>query len=114
MGQSLALPAKTNGSGSGINGGELLFLALATCYCNDIFREATERGLEVEAVEVEVFGRFGGKGEPAGDIQYRVAVRADGAQEDLLDLMRYTDTVAEIHNTLRQPNSVTLVECSVV
>jgi organic hydroperoxide reductase OsmC/OhrA len=39
----LAIPAKQEGLGSGVNGGELLFLALATCYCNDLYREAKER-----------------------------------------------------------------------
>ena len=37
------------GRGSSINGGELLFLAIATCYCNDIYREATEMGIEVHS-----------------------------------------------------------------
>jgi organic hydroperoxide reductase OsmC/OhrA len=34
------IPVKENGQGSSINGGELLFLALATCFCNDLHREA--------------------------------------------------------------------------
>jgi organic hydroperoxide reductase OsmC/OhrA len=33
---SLKIPSKKDGFGSHTNGGELLFLALATCYCNDI------------------------------------------------------------------------------
>ena len=37
---SLMIPAKPDGRGSSVNGGELLFLALATCYCNDLYREA--------------------------------------------------------------------------
>jgi hypothetical protein len=39
--QPLGIPAKAEGSSSSLNEGELLFLALATCYCNDIYREAT-------------------------------------------------------------------------
>jgi organic hydroperoxide reductase OsmC/OhrA len=112
--RDLHIPAKAAGAGSAVNGGELLFLALATCYCNDLFREAAERGVEVEAVEVEVSGQFGGKGEPASGIEYRVAVKANGREEELLELMRYTDSVAEIQNTLRQPNSVVLASCKVL
>ena len=37
------IPGKAEGFGSSINGGELLFLSLATCFCNDIYREATHR-----------------------------------------------------------------------
>jgi organic hydroperoxide reductase OsmC/OhrA len=110
----MRIPAEPTGSGASVNGGELLFPALATCYCNDLFREAADRGLDVEAIEVEVYGQFGGKGEAAQNIEYRVALSANGSQEDLLDLMRYTDTVAEIHNTLRQSNSVPLVKCRVL
>jgi uncharacterized OsmC-like protein len=42
----------------------LLFLALATCYCNDIFREAAKQGLKIDGVEVKVEGEFGAEGEP--------------------------------------------------
>jgi len=38
--QSLQILPKQEGFGSRVNGGELLFLALATCYCNDLYREA--------------------------------------------------------------------------
>ncbi|WP_414637840.1 OsmC family protein [Alloacidobacterium sp.] len=65
---SLDIPAKANSRGSSVNGGELLFLALATCYCNDIYREAGKRGIEVRSVEVEVSGEFGNEGEAARDI----------------------------------------------
>ena len=41
---SLAVPPKSTGFGSGVNGGEFLFLALATCYCNDLYREAAKLG----------------------------------------------------------------------
>ncbi len=112
--QSLAIPAKAEGFGSGVNGGELLFLALATCYCNDIYREAKERGLEVESVEVEVSGRFGSKGEPAENITYRASVKAKGSEQEVLSLMRDTDSVAEIHNTLRRATPVVLTECRVI
>ena len=53
---SLQIPTKQDGFGSSANGGELLFLALATCYCNDIYREASKRGIHVQLVDVEVSG----------------------------------------------------------
>ena len=60
--QAVAIAAKAEGPGSSVNGGELLFLAMATCYCNDIYREARKRAIEVVKVEVEVSGAFGGEG----------------------------------------------------
>ena len=111
--QRLAIQAKKEGPGSAVNGGELLFLALATCYCNDIYREAKERGVQVSSVRVEVTGRFGGKGDPAEDIQYRAEITSTGSREEVLELMRYTDSVAEVHNTLRRASTVVLTDCQV-
>jgi uncharacterized OsmC-like protein len=106
--RSLEVAPKAEGFGSSVNGGEMLFLALATCYCNDIYREAKKRGIAVESVEVEVSGEFGGEGEPARNIRYRAVVTANAPQEAILELMRHTDSVAEIQNTLRKGLPVVL------
>ncbi len=110
---SLAIPPKPDGFGSSVNGGELLFLALATCYCNDLYREAKKRGLSIECVEVDVAGEFGAEGEPARNITYQAVVQSDAPEEEVLELMRHTNSVAEIQNTLRRSNEVTLTNCSV-
>ena len=107
---SLSIAPKESGLGSGTNGGELLMLALATCYCNDIYREAAKRGIHVERVEVEVDAEFGGEGEPARGVTYRAKVAARAPQEEIQLLMRETDRVAEIQNTLRAATEVTLSE----
>jgi uncharacterized OsmC-like protein len=57
-----------------LNGGELLFLALATCYCNDVYREAAKRGIQVDGVEVTVSGDFEAEGSPAQRVRYRAAI----------------------------------------
>ena len=98
---SLDIAPRASGLGSSANGGELLFLALATCYCNDIYREAGKRGIKVEDVEVEVQGDFGAEGEPAKNVTYRAKVAAQASEEAIRDLMRATDGLTEIQNTLR-------------
>jgi uncharacterized OsmC-like protein len=107
---SLPIAPKTDGLGSSVNGGELLFLALATCYCNDIYREARKRGIDVRGVEVEVEGIFGAEGEGAREIRYWANVDADAPPHEVLELMRHTDTVAEIHNTLRAGTPVVFTD----
>lgn len=104
----LEIPPKPQGFGSSVNGGELLFLALATCYCNDLYREAAKLGIAIDGVEVNVDGEFGAAGEPAKHIRYRAKVKADAPSEQVEALLRQTDKVAEIHNTLRRGIDVRL------
>jgi uncharacterized OsmC-like protein len=108
------IPSKPSGKGSSVNGGELLFLALATCYCNDIYREAEKQGIEVKEVEVEVEGEFGGPGDPARSIVYRARVTANASEEAIRALMEHTDRMAEIHNTLRGSTPVRLAQIEAV
>ena len=110
---SITIPSRSTGYGSSANGGELLFLALATCYCNDIYREAAKRNIKVERVEVEVNGDFGAEGEPAKNVTYRAKVFAPASEEEIRELMTFTDTVAEIQNTLRLGTPVVLRQIEV-
>jgi organic hydroperoxide reductase OsmC/OhrA len=106
--QSLVVDAKAGGPGSSVNGGEFLMLALATCYCNDLYREAARRGITVTAVEVEARADFDGVGLAARNVRYRAAVQSPASSADIDALLRETDAVAEVHNTLRTGVPVTL------
>ncbi len=107
--QKINIPGKAEGWGSSVNGGELLFLALATCFCNDVYREAARRKMEVSSVEVTVSGEFGGEGEAAAHIVYEAKVLSSSASRQEVDeLVRYVDRIAEIHNTLRKGVPVSL------
>jgi uncharacterized OsmC-like protein len=105
--QALPIAPKPSG-GSSVSGGELLFLALATCFCNDIYREAGKREIKVHSVEVEVQGDFEAERMPASNIVYRVNVLADASKEEIDELILYTDGIAEIQNTVRLGTAVQL------
>lgn len=111
--QRLAIPAQAGGRGSAVNGGELMCLALATCYCNDLYREAMARDAPIASVEVEVEADFAGPGEPARSVRYRVRLSGDADDAMLHDLARRADAVAEVQNTLRGGIAVQLVEATV-
>ena len=105
---------RESGLGSSANGGELLCLAMATCYCNDIYREAAKRGIEVTGIEVHAIAEFGPEGGPAQRLAYRVTVRANAAEPSIRELITHTDGVAEIQNTLRLGLPVSLESFSAV
>lgn len=106
--KSIVVQARPEG-GSAINGGELLFAAIATCFCNDVYREAKKRGIAVSSVTVEVEGEFGSEGEPARNVMYRASVVSDASATEVADLLAHTDRVAEIHNSLRMGVDVRFV-----
>lgn len=99
--QSLAVPARRNRAGSAVSGGEFLMLALATCYCNDLYREAERLGIPIDGAQVEATAEFPGVGLAATNIRYRAVVRSTASPETIAHLLRETDAVAEVHNTVR-------------
>lgn len=105
---SIEIAPQPSGFGSSANGAELLFLALATCYCNDIYREAAKREIQVERVSVDIEGELQAEGAPPGTVSYHATVAARAGESEIGDLMRHTDRVAEIHNALRTGTPVTL------
>ena len=107
--KSLPVPAREGAPGSGINGGEFLMLALATCYCNDLYREASRLGIPIDGAEVEAFAEFPGIGLAARNIAYRAKVHSPAPAQDIERLLRETDAVAEVHNTVRSGVPVQLV-----
>jgi organic hydroperoxide reductase OsmC/OhrA len=107
--QSLAVPAKGTGLGSSINGGEFLMLALATCYCNDLYREAERLRIPIDGAQVEAIAEFPGVGLAATNIRYRAVVKSSANAEAIAQLLRETDAVAEVHNTIRAGVAVELI-----
>jgi uncharacterized OsmC-like protein len=105
---TMQISTKSSGFGSSINGGELLLLSLATCFCNDIYREAGRRNITVSGVEVLVTGEFGAEGEPGSNFTYKANVISEAPPAEIEELIRYTDRIAEVHNTLRKGLSITL------
>jgi uncharacterized OsmC-like protein len=110
--KTINIPPKSSGFGSSVNGGELLLLALATCFCNDIYREAVKKNIVVTGVEVEFTGEFGADGEPGSNFCYKANVTSDAPAETIRELIEHTDRIAEIHNTLRKGLAITLANTS--
>ena len=83
-------------------------LAIATCFCNDLYREAQKKNISITRVEVNVQGTFGAEGEPGHDFEYQAKVFSSAPDDVIQELIAHTDNVAEIHNTLRKGVAVKL------
>lgn len=105
---------ESGGLGLGFNGGELLLLAIGGCYSNDVFREAAKRGIAVKTVHVTVNADWAGDPVRAQNVSFDVVVEADAAEAEILDLIRHTDRVAEIPNSLRFGTEVKLSEVKAI
>ena len=109
----LEIPPKPSGFGSSATGGEVLMLALATCYCNDVYREAAKMGIDVSHVDVECSAEFPAEGEPGKDMAYSTRITANASEQRIRELASQADRLAEIQNTVRSSIPVTLVQVEV-
>ena len=108
-GKQIIISPKSDGFGSSINGGELLLLSIATCFCNDIYREAHKRKISVQAINVVVTGEFAAEGEAGSNFQYKADVKSNASAIETHELIEYVNEIAEIHKTLRNGIDVKLV-----
>jgi uncharacterized OsmC-like protein len=106
-------PADGGGRGLGFNGGELLYLAIAGCVSNDLFREARAVGLEIDRVRVTVRGDFTGDPAVSTPVEYDVELEGDAPTERFRELVDRVDGIAEIPNSLRRGTPVRLSRAQV-
>ena len=105
-------PKDGGGGGLGFNGGELLNLAVAGCVSNDLFREAAKRGIVIHQVRVKVRCDYVGDPAVATPIEYEVEIEGEAGAEELEALVRETDSIAEIPNSVRRGTDVALGKVS--
>jgi uncharacterized OsmC-like protein len=103
-------PTTAGGGGLGFNGGQLLYLAIAGCISNDLYREAATRHIVLHRVRVTVDGDFPARGAPSTPIDVDVELDGDGSEADLAALLEEVDAIAEIPNSLRNATPVRLRE----
>jgi uncharacterized OsmC-like protein len=107
-------PVAAGGKGLGFNGGQLLYLAVAACISNDLYREAAARVITLRSVSVDVDGDFPARGAPSAPIEVTLSVTGDATEADLEALVDEVDRIAEIPNSIRGTTPVTIVARHVV
>ena len=98
------------GNGRGFSGGQLLYLAIAACYSNDLYREAATRGISLTDVAITVDGDFPARGSTSTPVEVTLEVHGEAPEEALAALVEEVDRVAEIPNSIRGTTPVTIVE----
>ena len=106
-------PTEGGGRGLGFNGGQLVYLAVAGCISNDLFRDARAAGIELSSVRVKVSGNFVGEPAVSDEIHYEVEVAGNAPDDQLRALVDQVDEIAEIPNSLRRGTHVRLVGAKV-
>jgi putative redox protein len=101
-------PAGAGGGGLGFNGGQLLYLAVAGCVSNDLFREAAAAGIELRRVRISVHGDFTGDPPVSTAVDYDVEIEGNAPEARLRELVEHVDRIAEIPNSLRDGTDVRL------
>jgi putative redox protein len=106
-------PTDGGGGGLGFNGGRLLYLAVAGCISNDLFRDARAAGIDLSRVRVKVSGDFVGDPAVSEEIRYEVEVAGSAPEKALRELIESVDEIAGIPKSLRQGTRVRLVKTTV-
>ena len=101
-------PVEAGGGGRGFNGGQLLYLSIAGCISNDLFREAAAMGIVLDRVVVKVSGDFEGEPAVSTAVGYDVEISGEASGEQLRRLVEHVDRIGEIPNTIRMGVKVEL------
>lgn len=94
-------PSAAGGGGLGFNGGQLLYLSIAACWSNDLYREAATMGIELAGVEVTVDGDFPARGSGSTPITVDLVVRSTAPEDRVRELIAEVERVAEIPRSIR-------------
>ena len=101
-------PTAAGGGGLGFNGGQLLYLSIAACWSNDLYREAATMGIELDGVEITVDGDFPARGSGSTPVSVEVVVRSSAPEARVRDLIAEVERVAEIPRAIRDATAITV------
>lgn len=87
-------------------GAHLYHLAAAGCVLNDVYREAERLGITIDGVRVRAVGGFDTKSWISTGIEYDVEIASSSSDENIANLTRIVDEVAEIPKALRAGTTV--------
>jgi organic hydroperoxide reductase OsmC/OhrA len=98
---------RAGGTGMGLNGGQVLALAIGTCFSNDLQTVADAMGVAIVDFTLEIRMAFGGEPRIAQRIDMDVDVTLD-AGHDPAELIAEARRITVIANTLKAGTEVAI------
>jgi len=101
-------PVPAGGGGLGFNGGQLLYLSIAACLSNDLYREADTLKVKLDGVEIVVDGDFAAPGSASSPISVDVVIHSQATDDAIAGLIAQVERLAEIPRTIREGVPITV------
>jgi uncharacterized OsmC-like protein len=104
-GRGLEVPHRWTTGGVSVDtdftGAHLLHLAAAGCVLNDVYREAANMDVQLDGVRVAASGDYDPETWRSTGIDYAVELASPATPDELTNLLRIVDAVAEIPRAIR-------------
>lgn len=105
---------RAGGMGIGFSGEELFMMSIGASICNDLYREAAAREIDITQVEIVVNGDWSGEPAQAHNIRYDIKIKTAAARETVEELLKHVDKIAEIPQSLRTGTQVRMNTVEIV
>lgn len=105
---TIGRPEGVGGDGLGYSGGQVLVLAVGTCFYNNLYYAADERGIKIQSAELEITGGWTEEPMVSSGIVVNAKVEAEAAPAEIEELIHYASRVSTVSNSVRQGTTVTI------
>jgi uncharacterized OsmC-like protein len=99
---------EVGGDGLGYSGGQVLVLAVGTCFYNNLYNAADERGIKIQSVELEVTSGWTEEPKVSSGIEVSAKVEAEASAAEIVELIQHAGRVSTVSNTVRKGTTVTM------
>ncbi len=105
---TIGRPKGVGGDGFGYSGGQVLVLAVGTCFYNNLYYAADERGIKIISVELEVTSGWTEEPKVSSGIIISAQVEAEASPNEIEELIHHANRVSVVSNSVRQGATVAM------
>ncbi len=105
---TIGRPEAVGGDGLGYSGSQVLVLAVGTCFYNNLYYAADERGIKLRSVELEVVSGWTEEPKVSSGIVVNAKVEAEASPAEIEELIHHANRVSTVSNSVRQGTAVSM------